>query len=174
MHQSANGGPHRSGTLGVEPLNRLEQILTTHFADRPIRTAETGCGASTILFAHHSNEHHVYAFDDTAIPNSSVNYAKSFTAFKDDTVKWHFGPTQHTLIKSPPSGKFDVVLIDGPHCYPWPEFEYSFFYHLLNEDGFMIIDDIHIPTIRNMFSVLCEDDKFYLDRSEERRVGKEC
>ena len=56
-----------------------------------------------------------------------------------------------------------MVLIDGPHCYPWPEFEYSFFYHLLNEDGFMIIDDIHIPTIRNMFSVLCEDDKFYLD-----------
>ena len=162
-HQSANSGPHRAGTLAAEPLTRIEQLLSTHFADRPIRTAETGCGASTVLFAHYGSEHHVYAYDDTIYPNSSVNFAKTFKTFNNERVKWHFGPTQKTLVQTPPSGKFDMVLIDGPHGYPWPEFEYAFFYHLLNQDGILVIDDIHIPTIRNMFEVLVEDDMFFLD-----------
>jgi hypothetical protein len=162
-HQADNSGPHRAGTLAAEPLTRIEQILSTHFAGKKVRSAETGCGASTVLFAHYGAEHHVYAYDDTIYPNSSVNFAKTFKSFNDAKVTWHFGPTQHTLVQSPPSGKFDMVLIDGPHGYPWPEFEYAFFYHLLNEDGILVIDDIHIPTIRNMFTFLLEDDMFFLD-----------
>jgi hypothetical protein len=162
-HQAANSGPHRAGTLAAEPLLRIEELLSTHFANKQIRTAETGCGASTVLFAHYGAEHHVYAYDDTVYPNSSVNFAKTFKSFQSERVNWHFGPTQQTLVRNPPSGKFDMVLIDGPHGYPWPEFEYAFFYHLLNEDGILVIDDIHIPSIRNMFAFLAEDDMFFLD-----------
>ncbi len=162
-HQEANGGPHRSGTLSAGPLKRIEDLLATGFDGAPIRTAETGCGASTVLFAHYSSEHHSYTLDDTAHPNSSVNYARKFHSFDDEKVKWHFGPTQRTLIAEPPTGKFDMVLLDGLHGYPWPEFEYSFFYRLLKQDGILILDDIHIPSIRNMFTFLAEDDMFYLD-----------
>ena len=162
-HQQDNSGPHRAGTLSAEPLMRIEELLATNFNGKTIRTAETGCGASTVLFAHYGAEHHVYAYDDTIYPNSSVNFAKTFKTFDGKKVNWHFGPTQQTLVKSPPTGKFDMVLIDGPHGYPWPEFEYAFFYHLLNEGGILVIDDIHIPTIRNMFTFLAEDDMFFLD-----------
>jgi SAM-dependent methyltransferase len=162
-HQVANGGPHRSGTLSVGPLKRIEDLLAAGFSGETIRTAETGCGASTILFAHYSTEHDVYTLDDTNHPNSSVNYAKKFDTFNNEKVRWHLGPTQKTLTASPPSGTYDMVLIDGSHGYPWPEFEYSFFYRLLKCGGILIIDDIHIPTIRNMFNFLVEDDLFYLD-----------
>jgi hypothetical protein len=92
-----------------------------------------------------------------------VNYAKKFDTFNNEKVRWHLGPTQRTLTASPPSGTYDMVLTDGSHGYPWPEFEYSFFYRLLKCGGILIIDDIHMPTIRNMFNFLVEDDLFYLD-----------
>jgi Methyltransferase domain len=163
-HQEANKGSHRSGTLPTAPLKRMEELLSAGFGGENIRTAETGCGASTVLFAHYADEHHVYALDDREIPNSSVIYAKSFPSFENEKVKWHFGPTQRTLLENQPAGRFHMVLLDGSHGYPWPEVEYSLFYRLLPENGILIIDDIHIPSIRNMFAFLAEDDMFYLDQ----------
>jgi len=56
--------------------------------------------------------------------------------------------------------KLQVVLIDGPHGFPFPQLEYYYLYQHLDEGAILIIDDIHIPTIGHMVDVLCEDEMF--------------
>jgi hypothetical protein len=55
----------------------------------------------------------------------------------------------------------DFVLIDGPHGFPFAQLEYFFFYQHIRKDGILVVDDIHIPTIRQMYDVL-RDDRMWL------------
>jgi hypothetical protein len=52
---------------------------------------------------------------------------------------------------------FDVILIDGPHGYPFPDLEYALLYERLKPGGILILDDVHIASIGNMYDVLRED-----------------
>ena len=160
-HQARRGGAHRAGTLTSGPLRAIECYLRSHFGGRPIRTVETGCGASTILFSHYAQRHLAFCYDDRAEENSSVDFAASFPGFDADRVEWIFGPTQQTILRRPLDEEVDLVLIDGPHGYPFPELEYFAFYPWLKAEGVLILDDIHIPTIRHLFEFLREDDMFY-------------
>ena len=51
----------------------------------------------------------------------------------------------------------DIVLIDGPHAYPFPDLEYYYFYPHIVTGGLLIIDAINIPSIRNMAEVIKQD-----------------
>jgi len=153
-------GGHRAGTLSALPLNRLEWYLQTHFQGQEVCSVETGCGASTIVFAQYSVHHTVYCYDDRSEIGSSVNYAQNFPGFRHDRVNWMYGPTQRTIFKEPLTQLVDIVLIDGPHGYPFPELEYFAFYTWLKPGGILIVDDIHIPTINNLYRFLLQDDSF--------------
>jgi len=160
-YQRLRGGAHKDGTLTVGPLERIEWYLKNYFQDKPIRSVETGCGASTILFSKYSERHTVYTYDDKAEENSSVKFALEYPEFGNDRVQWVFGPTQRTVFSHPLEQDADLILIDGPHGYPFPELEYYAFYKRLRPGGILIIDDIHIPTIYNLYKFLSQDDSFY-------------
>lgn len=162
-HHMGRGGAHKAGTLGGAPLDRIEHFMTKHFKGHDVISAETGCGASTIIFAEYGHAHRAYCYDDSKEENSSVEYARTYPGFRAANVEWVFGPTQQTLIAKPPTAPLDMVLIDGPHGYPFPDLEYFFFYPHIRKDGILVIDDIHIPTITNLFKFLCADDMYYLD-----------
>jgi len=70
------------------------------------------------------------------------------------------GPTQRTLPAWRNDKPLEIVLIDGPHAYPFPDLEYYYFYRLLARDALLIVDDIHIPTIGHLYDFLKEDDMF--------------
>ena len=70
------------------------------------------------------------------------------------------GPTQLTLSKYNRFVPYDVVLLDGPHGYPFPEIEYYFFYPHLRPGGLLIIDDVHIATIGRFADFIAEDAMF--------------
>jgi Methyltransferase domain len=159
-YQAAKG-QHWAGTCTGTSLAELERVLTCHFGDRPIRTVETGCGASTVVFAQYAAEHTVYCYDDRDYAGgSSVLYAQSFPGFREEAVRWVFGPTQRTIFAEPLDRPVDVIQIDGPHGYPFPELEYFAFIRWLTHGGVLIVDDIHIPSINNMYQFLLQDDGF--------------
>ncbi len=54
----------------------------------------------------------------------------------------------------------DLVLIDGPHGFPFAQMEYFHFYQKIRKGGVLVVDDIHIPTIRQMYDFL-RDDKMW-------------
>jgi hypothetical protein len=50
-----------------------------------------------------------------------------------------------------------LVFIDGPHGFPFPDMEYWKLYPHIEPGGLLVLDDIHIPTIRHLFNFLRED-----------------
>jgi FkbM family methyltransferase len=156
-------GMHRAGSLAPAPLDKLEWYLQSYFEGKAVRSVETGCGASTIIFAQYAAQHTVYCFDDRSEDRSSVSYAQNFPGFGHKYTRWIYGPTQRTIFSQPLEHAVDIVLIDGPHGYPFPELEYFAFYPWLQQGGILIVDDIHIPTINNLYKFLLQDDSFRAD-----------
>lgn len=54
-----------------------------------------------------------------------------------------FGPTQLTLAAYRHPHRYDVVLIDGPHGWPFPELEYWHFYQHMRPGGILIVHDVN-------------------------------
>jgi hypothetical protein len=116
-------------------------------------SAETGSGKTTVLFSHLSSHHLSFAKDDA----KSISAVRSSPLFNSDTVTYIEGPTQMTLPKYTFTQAFQIVLIDGPHAYPFPDMEYYYFYPHISAGGLLIIDDIQIPTIGRMCEILKAD-----------------
>lgn len=147
---------HQSGSVSPEILN---SILKHSYSIGEVRnTAETGTGKTTLLFSHISRNHLVFALDNW----KSMSVVKNSSIFLAENVSFIEGPTQKTLPVFDFDAKLDIVLLDGPHGYPFPELEYFYFYPLIRTGGLLMIDDIAIPSIYNMFSVLKADKMWHL------------
>jgi predicted O-methyltransferase YrrM len=156
-YEQAAGFAHRAGSMPLRTLLRMEALL----AGDSIVSAETGCGKSTIFFSRISSKHKVFCLDDRSEGDtSSVAYFANCPATRMDRIETIFGPTQATLPIYQHHEPYDLVLIDGPHGYPFPEIEYYFFYPHLKSNGLLVVDDVHIPTIGRLADFISEDRMF--------------
>ncbi len=147
---------HKAGTM----MGPVLKAMVRHMNDqRPRRSLETGSGKTTLLLSHLSEKHTVFSMD--AGTDSITNVRKS-PLLQADHVEWVEGPSQLTLPKYSFTEAFDFALIDGPHGYPFPELEYYYIYQHLAPGALLLVDDIHIPTITNLFNFLKEDVMFEL------------
>jgi len=124
-------------------------------------SVETGSGASTLLLSHLSDRHLVFALD---AGNGSVTNIRRSPLLRPGAVIFVEGPTQSTLPSYRFTAALDLVLIDGPHAYPFPDLEYYFLYPHLKAGGILILDDIHIPTVHHLFQFVRRDAMFELDQ----------
>jgi hypothetical protein len=129
------------------------------------RSAETGAGGSTLLFSHLSSEHTAFAIEGD---NSIITRLKSCELLRKETTEFVEGPTQCTLPKQTFDGPLQAVLIDGPHAFPFPQLEYYYFYPNIATGGLLILDDIHIRTLHELYRFLRADDMFELVQVVER------
>ena len=151
------GSLHTVGTFSARTLKAIARITRGR---QILNSAETGSGASTLLFSHLSPRHTVFAKD--AGSGSVVNTRRS-SLLRRDVVTFVEGPTQTTLPRHVFTEKLQLVLIDGPHGYPFPELEYYFLYPHIAAGGLLILDDIHIPTVHHLFAFLRRDAMFHLE-----------
>lgn len=144
---------HKAGTLDVSVL----AAFVKHAVHLPLEhSLETGSGKSTLMFSNISRHHLVFALD----AGESITCVKKSSLFNKSAVEYVEGPTQMTLPYYRFHHKLDFALIDGPHGYPFPEIEYYFIYPHLKEGAILVVDDIHIPTIFNLFKFLLDDSMF--------------
>lgn len=144
---------HQSGSMSPSALIGL----ANHLADREIRcSAETGTGASTLIFSHLSQSHTVFAIDT----DESISRVRQSPFLNATAVTFVEGPTQRTLPVHSFASPLQAVLLDGPHAYPFPDLEYFYVYPHIQEGGLLVIDDIHIPSIRNLFRIVSRDEMF--------------
>jgi hypothetical protein len=147
---------HAAGTMGSSVLHAIAR----HVGNREIMySAETGSGKTTLLFSHLSREHKVFALEGD---NRSITVVRDSPLLNRSTVEFIEGPTQATMPQYHFGQKLQLVLIDGPHGYPFPEMEYFYFYPHLDKDALLLVDDIHIPTIHRLYEFLKEDEMFRL------------
>lgn len=147
---------HSAGTMMREVLHAMARLTQGMELNC---TAETGSGKTTLLLAHLSKHHIVFSIDEG---NRSIASVKSSPLFNARNVEWVEGPTQLTLPKYQFTQPLDFALIDGPHAYPFPDMEYMYFYPHLRTGALLAVDDIHIPTITNLFNFLKEEEMFEL------------
>jgi hypothetical protein len=149
---------HEVGTLTYPVLLAIAHHL--HTLQMPItHSVETGCGKSTVLLSNISTHHQVFAL--SAVDNSWQQVI-NFSLIKKENIELIDGPTQLTLPAHRFQHKLQFALIDGPHGYPFPDLEYYYIYPHLQENALLVIDDIHIPNISNLFEFLCADEMFTL------------
>jgi hypothetical protein len=149
-------GLHQAGTFS----QRVLEGIFRHATQWPIdHSAETGSGASTLLFSHLSRYHTVFALDGGT---GSIERVKSSPLFRPAGVTFIEGPSQLTLPRHTFENPLQLALIDGPHGYPFPDLEYYYLYPQLDRDALLIVDDIHIRTVGNLYDFLCAEDMFRL------------
>jgi len=146
---------HGAGCLEMPNL----EALARHAGIRRVRhSIETGAGKSTLLLSHLSEHHVVFAID----AGESLSKAADSSLLKKENVEFIDGPSQHTLMKYDITKPLQLAFIDGPHGFPFPEMEYWKVYPHIEPGGLLVVDDIHIPTIRHLFDFLREDSMFTL------------
>jgi hypothetical protein len=150
-------GLHSAGTFSA---GTFEAIARAARKLRIRNSVETGSGASTLLFSHLSEHHAVFALDGGS---GSVTNVRRSPLLRQNVVTFVEGPTQATLPQHRFTEKIQLVLIDGPHGYPFPDLEYYYLYPHLETGALLILDDIHIPTVHNLFQFLRRDAMFDLD-----------
>jgi len=116
---------HAAGSLPAAAL----AALLRHASERAIsNSAETGCGATTLLLSHLSRNHTVFSLN----VGGSVANVRGCPLLRGEVVTFVEGPSQRTLPVHRFAERLELVLIDGPHAYPFPDLEYYFFYpHLV-------------------------------------------
>jgi len=146
---------HGAGCLEMPNL----EALARHAAARRIhRSVETGAGKSTLLLSHLSERHLVFALD----AGDSLTRAAGSRLLRRDRVQFIDGPSQLTLMRHQFTEPLQLAFIDGPHGFPFPNLEYWKIYPHLEQGALLVVDDIHIPTIRQLFDFLREDEMFTL------------
>ncbi|HEX4039812.1 MAG TPA: class I SAM-dependent methyltransferase [Acidobacteriaceae bacterium] len=153
---------HANGSLNPEVVDYL-----FHSAEGALCTAETGCGRSTLALSCASRRHLVFACDVPSGENPethSLNQVRTSPLLKVGVCEFVIGPTQQTLPAYHFNQEIDLVFLDGPHGYPFPELEYFYFYPHIRAGGFLVIDDIQIPTLAHMVDVLKDDSMFHLEK----------
>ena len=149
---------HGAGCCGPTVL----EALVRHAEPRGLRrSVETGTGKTTLLLSHLSERHTVFTKEDVGDGDSLAAVQKS-PLLRQAAVEFVLGPTQRTLAQYRFTEPLDLVLLDGPHAYPFPQLEYYYLYPHLADNGLLIVDDIHIPTIFQLFSFLADDSMFDL------------
>lgn len=156
-YEKSAGAAHAAGALPLRTLLLIEKLLPAG----EIVSAETGCGKSTIFFSRIAAKHKTFCLDDRDLGSaSSVGYFMDCPATRSNVVETIFGPTQLTLPAYAEHAPYDVVLIDGPHGFPFPELEYYYLYPYLKPGALLVVDDIHIPTIGRLADFIAEDSMF--------------
>jgi hypothetical protein len=147
---------HGAGTVSAEALTAIAK----HAGAREFRhSVETGCGATTLLLSHLSEQHTAFALD----LGGSVASVRRSPLLREGVVTFIEGPSQRTLSQHRFEGKLQLALIDGPHAYPFPDLEYYFLYPHLDAGALLILDDIQIRSVHNLFEFLRSDAMFRLD-----------
>ena len=149
-------GLHLAGTFstaGLRAIVRHAKLFPIH------HSMETGSGASTLLLSHLSGDHTVFAVD---AGTGSIRSIEHSPLLHPGTVTFIEGPTQLTLPRHQFEHRLQLALIDGPHGYPFPDLEYFYIYPHLDQGALLIVDDIHIPSITNLFDFIHADEMFEL------------
>ncbi|HJZ96015.1 MAG TPA: class I SAM-dependent methyltransferase [Candidatus Solibacter sp.] len=129
------------------------------------RTAETGCGGSTIVLSHASGYHTAFAIEGE---NRTITGLRNHPDLRGDRVKFVEGETRDTLPRHQFQGELDLVLLDGPHAYPMPQLEFAYLFPWLRVGGWLVIDDLQIPSVYELFRFLKREPSVKLEEEVVR------
>jgi hypothetical protein len=73
------------------------------------------------------------------------------------------GETKDTLPQYRFEDQIDLVLLDGPHAYPLPQIELAYLFPWIRLEGWLVVDDIQIPSVHEIFDFLRKESSVVLE-----------
>jgi Glycosyl transferase family 2/Methyltransferase domain len=139
-----HGGGTITWGLGEDVLRFMFKYL-----NRGLKTLETGCGTSTLVFALKQTAHFVIT------PSTDeMERIKQYCVEKEmptERLSFRIGKSEDVLPRFE-INDFDLVLIDGCHAFPVPFLDWYYTAEKLKVNGLLIVDDIQLWPCR----ILCE------------------
>jgi precorrin-6B methylase 2 len=157
---------HDSGLIarvgGFHPWDAMAPAALSGIVRRgPFRnTAETGCGGSTIVLSHASERHIAFAVEGA---DCTISELREHADLRIDNVNFMEGETKDTLPSYSFEEPLDLVLIDGPHAYPLPQVEFAYLFPHIKVGGWLVVDDIQIPSVHDLFRFLSRESTVALE-----------
>jgi len=146
----------QDGTVVNDVLTELVTLAKTIGFQH---TMETGCGRTTLLMSHLSPDHLVFS------PGGrNMNGLQGAGLLCEGTVTFHEAPSLKTLPNFQFKHPLDFVLLDGAHGFPFAHVEYFFTYPHIRTGGILVVDDIRIPAVYQLFEFLRHDAMFRLNK----------
>lgn len=141
---------HGSGTVRWNASPATLQAIARAVSDHTV-SIETGCGASTVIFAAAGSNHVVVtpAADEF---ERVVDYCRSI-GISTEKVTLIEGYSDQVLPRLAPS-EYDFVLIDGAHSFPVPAVDFHYLSRQLRIGGLLLLDDAWIPSVAGVFDYL--------------------
>src|SRR6185437_2459303 len=114
-------------------------------------SCETGCGGSTIVLSHLSKRHVAFAIEGE---NRTITGLRDHPDLRGEAVAFVEGESRVTIPAYSFAGLLDLALLDGPHAYPLPQVEFAYLFPRLRMGGWLVLDDIQIPSVHELFRFL--------------------
>lgn len=145
-------------------LRALQQIV------RPgARTLETGCGASTVVFAA-AGASHVVVSPDVREHELVQSYCE-WIGVDHNGVEFVTGSSDDVLPLRGGARELDVALIDGAHSFPYPVVDWHHVSRVLKIGGRLLLDDIPIPAVAIAFRFMDAEPNWRLDEIYDDRAA---
>ncbi|HVR06238.1 MAG TPA: class I SAM-dependent methyltransferase [Solirubrobacteraceae bacterium] len=144
---------HGRGSVPPSVVEALNRHIDAY--GEVAHSVETGAGRTTLLLSHRSRDHVVFTIDDGG-DGDSLRRVRESPLLDAASTRFVLGPSQRTILahEFPP---LDLAYLDGPHAYPFPELEYWAVYPHLKPGALLVLDDVQIPTLANMYEFLRAD-----------------
>ncbi len=128
-------------------------------------TLETGCGYSTIVFAHSRARH-------MTISPAEIEHARIVEWCNTHGVSTgsltFVAALSQDVLPGMAMESLDLVLIDGDHAFPLPLIDWYYTARALRSGGLMVLDDIQIRTVALLREFLQNEQGRW---SEVERIG---
>jgi precorrin-6B methylase 2 len=124
------------------------------------RSVETGCGGSSIVLSQASERHVAFAIEGA---DGTIGELRKRSDLRTENVTFVEGETKDTLPGYRFEGDLDLVLLDGPHAYPMPQIEFAYLFPRIRLGGWLVLDDIQIPSVYELFHFLERESSVVLE-----------
>ena len=147
---------------GFHPWDAMAPAALSGILQRgPFRSSvETGCGGSTIVLSQASDRHVAFAIEGT---DGTIAALRQQSDLRAENVTFVEGETKDTLPGYQFEGELDLALLDGPHAYPMPQIEFAYLFPRIRLGGWLLLDDIQIPSVYELFHFLEQESSVVLE-----------
>jgi Methyltransferase domain len=159
---------HLGGTARWDVLPGTLSAIRERVGDGD-RTLETGCGASTVVFAA-QGAHHTSISPD---PSEHENVGAYCDQIGVDRSRLTFlaGSSDAVLPELGAERALDAAFIDGAHTFPYPAVDWHYAARALKVGGSLLLDDIPIPAVSYVFKYMQSDPSWRLDEILDERTA---
>lgn len=150
-------GVYEYGGFGINELKNIQLLLETLGCNESSVIVETGAGLSTLIFLASKPKKLITISVDPSggLKNRILNWA-SLNCVPIEPLEYYDVATELMLPTIAFSGqKANLCLIDGGHGWPTVFVDFCYLNMMLLQDGFLILDDIQLYSVKELFNLLC-------------------